>query len=125
MFDLPGISDHFVTTCEITKIKSKSVICRNFKAFYDDTFYNDLNTVNWDHIFSLQDVNRQVNDFNLLGLFNVHAPLRRVMVTEPHSPWLNEPLKDMFKFKNNVYKKFKLMTGTITRKSVVTSQLLL
>lgn len=111
--DVPEISDHFLTSCEINNISIdnniKFVKYRDFKNFNEQLFVDDLNKIEWDHIFSMNDVDDMLNFFNenVLYLFDVHAPQRTVRVSKPPAPWLTNTIKEMINLRNKAFNKYK------------------
>lgn len=111
--DIPGVSDHYLTYCELSNIKVKNNIkfvqYRDFKYFNEQSFVQDLNMVDWDYIYSLSDVDDMLNFFNenVMQLFDNHAPLRKVRVSKPPAPWMTSTIKDMIKLRDNAFNKYK------------------
>lgn len=85
---------------------------RDFSEFDVDAFCVHLNQINWDYIYSLTDINQMVHfvSSNILTLFDLHAPLKKVRIFKSPAPWMAENLKLMIKLKCKAlsrYKKFK------------------
>lgn len=111
--DIPEISDHCLTSCEISNVKVNSKVkfvqYRDFKYFNEESFAHDLKTVDWDYIYSLNNVDDMIHFFNekVLQLFDIHAPLRTVRVSKQPAPWMTNTIKDMIKLRNNAFNKYK------------------
>nr|CAH7748115.1 unnamed protein product [Callosobruchus chinensis] len=95
-FDINGISDHLAVLFKIcvpkirTNIRFKTY--RDYQHFDNVLFMEDLQRVNWDSIFLLDNGNDMLSFFNLnvVSVFDRHAPLRRVRLTKPPAPWLTQ-----------------------------------
>lgn len=113
VIDMNDLSDHALIYCEflIEHPLEKPIIkkMRNIKNIDTETFIADLYTLNWYHIFDIEDVNNKVDFFNnnLNYLLNLHAPLREVNVKKKSTPWLTYNIKEMIKLKENAYKRYK------------------
>ena len=64
---LTDISDHFPIFLIIEEMKivdrSKKKVIRDFKNFQTETFRNDLQEINWDHLIDSNGVNGSCKNF--------------------------------------------------------------
>lgn len=110
---MEDISDHALISCKINiekdKTKAKMITYRDYTNFKYNDFLNNLNSINWDIIFEIPDINDMLEfwNHNLNNLFNLHAPYKKVRVTKPAAPWLTDNLKLMMKLKNKAFVKYK------------------
>ncbi|KAG5879062.1 hypothetical protein JTB14_025105 [Gonioctena quinquepunctata] len=90
IFDVPGISDHFATTMKFPELKPETryITFRDYKNFQLPPFLADLGEVSWYTIYTLQNVDEQVEFFNreLITLLDAYAPLQKIKVSKPYSP---------------------------------------
>ncbi|KAG5858343.1 hypothetical protein JTB14_029488 [Gonioctena quinquepunctata] len=106
VFDLPGISDHFATLCTMKfpelKPETRYITFRDYKNFQLPPFLADLGEVSWNTIYTLQNVDEQVEFFNqeLITLLYAHAPLRKIKVSKPYSPWYTYNIRQMIKLRD-------------------------
>lgn len=111
--DSYGISDHCIISCNIGVFKinnkPKFITFRNFKHLNEESFYGDLNNINWNSIYSLADVDEMITffNYNLTELFNFHAPLRTIRVTKKQAPWLTDVVKIMINLREKAFTKYK------------------
>lgn len=110
--DLHDLTDHRLVFCNL-KVKidhrsTKLLTYRDFKNFNYDAFSNDLQLVNWDHIYNLSDINDKLSFLttNILNLFNIHAPIRTIKVSKPKAPWLTDVIKIMIKTRDKLLSKY-------------------
>lgn len=107
------ISDHKIIYCEICLSHQprtpRLITYRDFKNLDLNMLYIDLNSINWDHIYYVNDIEAKV-DFlvsNIQLLFNKHAPFKTARVTKPYAPWLTYAVKEMMKERNRALSKYK------------------
>lgn len=107
------ISDHHLVYCEynslIPKFKPKIIKFRDYRNFDINQFNRDLVQQPWFHIIRENNIDTKLDIFAslLVGLFNIHAPIRTVRVTKPKSPWLTDALLLMIEQKDRALKKYK------------------
>ena len=112
------ISDHSLVFCELSLASCSSIqkmyTYRCYKHFIEHDFYEDMNRVNWDDIYYLNDLNSKINSIteNIIGLFDVHAPVRTVRLSKPPAPWLTETLKRILDERDKALQKFKRNKNT-------------
>lgn len=101
-----SLSDHFPIFCSRkTKINCKksahhSIKYRSFKSFNENDFLSDLNSVGFDNIMQMSDVNVALNTFieNFISLIDKHVPLRQHRVKKIQQPdWINGEILDAMK----------------------------
>ena len=105
IMNMDNISDHYLIHCKLKfcnpKPKAFFKTYRDYSSFVYTDFLKDLNLIQWDYLFSLNDVNTMVNffNYNVLELFNKHAPFITAKITKKPAPWLTPNLKLMIKLK--------------------------
>ena len=109
---LTDISDHFPIFLIIEEMKildrSKKKIIRDFKNFQTETFRNDLQEINWDHLIDSNDVNGSCKNFidAFVSVINKHAPYRKITKQEHklfHKPWITPAIFTSIKHKQRLY----------------------
>lgn len=111
--DMDPISDHSLVTCTLkifTKIDQiKYRTYRDYSNFNYIDFMNDLEMRNWDHIYSLDEVDKIVEylNININSIFDDHAPIKSSKFTKAPAPWLTENLKMMMKLRKKALSKYK------------------
>lgn len=94
-----GISDHAMVIAELTMKKQKPipfyVYNRQISKIDQIAFEADLNTICWEEIRTLRDVNEMVLSFNhsIITLFDKHSPVRQIRVNQQSYPWITENIK--------------------------------
>lgn len=107
------ISDHRAVFCELNlsvpKAIPKIITYRNFKYFNRHLFIHDLQLINWDTIYYLNDINTKISFLynNILNLFDKHAPYTSSRITKPYAPWITSTIKDLQKIRNRALSKYK------------------
>ncbi|KAJ8979632.1 hypothetical protein NQ317_015200 [Molorchus minor] len=105
VIDMGNVSDHCLVTCSVKVSKEKRPqifhTYRDFSNFNYDMFLMDLRSINWNLIYSLQDVNEIIEFWNnnVTSLYDVHAPCKSVRISKAPAPWLTDNLKLMIKLK--------------------------
>ncbi|KAF9406359.1 hypothetical protein HW555_013240 [Spodoptera exigua] len=86
----------------VLKPSPQWVTYRPVKDILLDLFNEDLNKIDWEHIESLHDVNSMVATFNnyILKLFDLHAPLKKVLIKEKCHPWITDTIKEMIRLRD-------------------------
>lgn len=117
---MDDISDHSLVTCNL-KIKKdkqepKFFTFRDFSKFNYHDFLQDLYSINWGHIYLLENIDEMLQFWNnnLLHLFNIHAPFKTVRATKQPAPWLTENIKYMIKLKNAAHTRYKKLKTDIS-----------
>lgn len=113
VFKMDDISDHHLVTSylKIKKTKQPPIFrtYRDFSDFNIDIFLRDLRLINFDYIYTLNNVDEMVNFWNtsIIWLFNIHAPLKTARITKLPAPWLTENIKIMIKLRDKALLKYK------------------
>lgn len=113
VLDGHNLADHDIINCKLlfTKKKTEPIIktYRNFRNFNYESFNHDLQLLDLDHIFYLQDVDQKLEYFNdcIQSLFNKHAPLKTARLTKPYSPWLTDTIREMMRLRDQAYQNYK------------------
>lgn len=110
-----SISDHYLTRCTI-KIEKNEKLEKNirFRKLYNiniQIFNNDLNSIDWQLLYNMANIDDKVNYFNnrILDLFDKHAPLVIKKINKPskYVPWITENIKLLQKLRDKALTKFK------------------
>lgn len=107
------VSDHQLVYCKVKVYgkhnESKIVTYRNFKNFNYNNFEQDLFNIPFFQIFDFNDIDSKVNFlvYNLIQLFNRHAPIITSKCTKQYAPWLTDVLKTMMKLRDRALNKYK------------------
>nr|CAI5832166.1 unnamed protein product [Callosobruchus analis] len=128
-------SDHLVVYCHISmktiKPQPKTITYRDFKNFDDNSFTEDLFSIDWLIIVYIRDIEDKIQYLvdNITWLFDKHAPIRTIVVSKPRAPWMTRVLrlmrkernKDLYKFRKNpttqnraAYNQLRNLTKTAT-----------
>ncbi|KAG5882418.1 hypothetical protein JTB14_021687 [Gonioctena quinquepunctata] len=91
------------------KPETRYITLRDYKNFQLPPFLADLGEVSWDTIYTLQNVDEQVEFFNreLITLSDAHAPFRKIKVSKPYSPWYTYNIQQMTKLRDEALQKFR------------------
>ena len=110
------LSDHmpsftFVVDIKVSKKKDKRII-RNFEAFDETQYKNDLATIDIsESIRSSSNINDCYDEYHekLLNVINKHAPYKEISRKEMKwktKPWITRGIQQSIRVKNKCYKKF-------------------
>ena len=107
-----SLSDHYLVYCVrkfrgASKKQHKIISTRQMKNFCEESFLNDLKSVDWKKIVtSTDDINQTVEQWS--SMFSIilekHAPMRNRRVSEKFSPWLTKEFKLMCKSRDRLKK---------------------
>lgn len=106
---IPELGHHAIISIEFYfKLEKPSphwVTYRPLKDILLELFSKDLNRMDWEYIESLEDVNSMVATFNeyILNLFDLHAPLKKVLIKENCHPWITDTVKEMIKLRDKCH----------------------
>jgi hypothetical protein len=110
---IPDLGRHAFITAELDikrrKPTPRRITYRPIKDINLSDFNNDLDSIDWDQILLLDNVNDMVRQFNslLLGLFDRHAPEKAIVVKEALKPWLTSNVRLMMRLRNGAHARFK------------------
>jgi hypothetical protein len=126
-----GVSDHDIVFVSCGKIKintnhanhHKYKVGRNYTNLDDESFLNEMYSVNWDSIYTCNDVNVCIDRFETLfrSVADRHAPIKRKRVRQNQSPWLSADIISMMR-KRDVLKKKAIASGSSDDWSAYRSQ---
>lgn len=111
--DMHDVTDHCLIIAEfrymLEKIPPKMITYRDFKNFNYQHFLNTLESIDFNEIFEIINLNDKINFLTskIINVFDLHAPLRTVRVTKPKAEWLTDPLKIMIRERQKLLSKFK------------------
>ena len=107
------LTDHRLVFCEInikiSKPMQKVHIYREFKSLNIDLFSDDLQSVPWQNIFYINNIDDKV-DFltkKIISLFDLHAPVRYARMNKPYAPWITDNIKLIMKQRDKALTKYK------------------
>ena len=68
-------------------------LIRNENSFDQESFVKDVKCLPFSVVYGISDPDEKLSIFNdlLLDVINKHAPIRRIKVTRPPAPWMNDP----------------------------------
>ena len=107
------VADHDLIFCDILvgKIKQPVVekVFRSFASFNNDDFLRDLNLINWSAVVEIEDINEKVRFFrdSMVGLFEIHAPLRKGRFTRAPAPWITHTIREMMKLRDRAQTRYR------------------
>lgn len=108
-----GLSDHELTSCSL-RIRSPKILptyktIRDHRCFDEAAFLSELDLLPFHAIFRMADVDDKLAFFSnlLLGLFDLHAPLRTVRFTRRPAPWLTENLRLLMSIRDAAHTRWK------------------
>lgn len=97
---------HCLVMCEFKikreKLKPCTISYRPKKNINLVNFNNDLKSSNWNEISSYNNVNEMVRSLNaiVVSLFDLHAPVKSVIVKHQSYPWITDVIKLMMKLRD-------------------------
>lgn len=118
--DASGVSDHFFIymayNIKKPKFQPVTVTRRDFRKFDLTAFQTAAETVNWENVFNVQDVNDKVSilENTIHGLLDIFAPYRTFTIKKANStPWITEEIKEIMN-KRDMFKHNFNLTGNRT-----------
>lgn len=108
---VPGISNHDLIYCVYAIKEAKSlprfIRYRDFKNVNYELFLADVASKPWDTLYSLDNVNTIVDEFNkcILDIYNKHAPVKKKRITRPPAPWITREIRQLMIQRDSVLKK--------------------
>ena len=110
---IPSLSSHAFLTCEL-QIKKTSPPPRRFtfrplKNMNFDRFVMDIESIDWDAMSLVSDVNEMVSQFNyaVISVFDRYAPMKSMAAKRKSYPWITYTIRKMMKLRNEAYKRFR------------------
>lgn len=110
-----NIADHFLVFCKLalnnTNNPAKMISYRNLKNINLANFERDLEAIPWDNLYTIDDIDDKISFFNnnILQIFDVHAPLKTIRISNKtrYSPWITDNIKFMQKLRDKALKRYK------------------
>lgn len=107
-------SDHNVVTCTVDldheRVNPSLKLVRSFQDFQLEVFLHDAALVNWESVYYLASLDDKVDflNFNLIDLFNKHAPLKVIQSNKKLcSPWFTDTLRVMRRKMRQAWNRYK------------------
>jgi len=111
--DTIDISDHrviyaFINIAKPCRRSCLSLLCRNLNKISDDQLKNEINQINWNHLYKLGEVDDMVSFFtkSIINIFDCFAPLTYRRITNKSPKWLNNAIRKMIALKNRALSKY-------------------
>ncbi|CAK1593282.1 unnamed protein product [Parnassius mnemosyne] len=105
------LSDHALVIVDLDIKKpnlNKEVrIQRPLYYINQDKFTEDLKLIPWESIYNLHNVDEMVKTFNMyiIKLFDIHAPICKVVLKDKPKPWITNMVKFMMKLRDKALTK--------------------
>ena len=112
------VSDHDApfacTNVRVNRYQPRYKYIRNMKTFDEQEFISDLDTLPLNIVYSSDDLEEQLEYFNSMfkECLERHAPLRRVRVTRPPAPWMDDSQIRSLQQLRNKFRKEAHQTGS-------------
>lgn len=109
----PGFSRHdliyLAYRIKPPKVKPKYLNLRSFGKMDLDLLGADAESLDWSACYAASSIDDKISLFNkgIIGLFDVHAPVRTVRVRRPPSPWVSEGVRMAMSKRNKAFRKYK------------------
>ena len=108
------IADHelvyvHINSGEPTSGGGTPITYRNIKTIDNHQLYAHLQSIPWDNIYDLDNIDSKVNFFNenITVLMDLHAPLKTCVFKKSYKPWITDDIKELIKIKNKASQKYK------------------
>lgn len=88
----------------IKRSPPRSILCRNFRNFNEQSFLSDIGEYDWTDLTSSNNIEEKVDIFNnkVLDHLNRHAPLQRIHFRNLPAPWLTEEIRKRIRERNRL-----------------------
>ncbi|KAG7301202.1 hypothetical protein JYU34_014077 [Plutella xylostella] len=119
---IPALGKHAFVIVELNIKKPKPtpqwITFRPLKSILLDQFNNDLNSINWECIKTISNINQMVDTFSdfITKLFDIHAPERTVRVKTFNYPWITDNLKYMMGLRDAAHNKYRITNSESHKK---------
>lgn len=106
-----NLADHFLVYCIVDfKTSPDPPVTRRFRNYHSFNYNNfilDLNSIFWDFIYYLDDIDQKVAYFNekIVSLFDYHAPYVTRRFKTPHKPWITDNVKLLISLREKAFKR--------------------
>lgn len=86
------------------------ILQRNFSGINEEHFLADAKKIDWSPVMDAESTDEQLYIFNTIitGLYDIHAPLRRIKIKHQPAPWLTTDIKSLMHKKIVAKLKYKL-----------------
>ena len=109
-----GVSDHCVIFCTRKIVKGlfrrhNTTVVRSLKKYSVAEFISELNAINWDPIYSCDDVDIALEIFSRLfgEAMDKVAPERTIRIKQRSEPWINDEILQCIHDRDSFYFKFR------------------
>ncbi|XP_062532859.1 uncharacterized protein LOC134201637 [Bombyx mori] len=112
-YPAPGFSHHDLIFLSYTikppKPQPRVLSMRSFGRMNNENLCKDASKVDWDQLISSPSVDEKVHIFNevVLGLYNTHAPIRKIKLKRPPGPWMTEGIRMAMRRRDRAFRKFR------------------
>ncbi|CAG9137745.1 unnamed protein product [Plutella xylostella] len=120
---IPPLGRHAFICVELNLKKAKPkprwIVYRPLQDIDITQFGSDLNSINWEDIKTLDNLNRMVDTFNdsVVRLFDLHAPEKRVLIKNNSHPWITDTVKDMMELRDAAHRKSRITKSDTQKQS--------
>lgn len=108
------VSDHCLIFVRLNLSQPpRAPLCRTFRDFHNfchEGFLNDIQTVPWHRIYTVNDINEKLHIFNnlVIELFNIHAPFKTGYFRKARAPWLTDNIRFMMSLRDKALRDARL-----------------
>ena len=110
-----SMSDHYMIYCVIGKLRygdsvnHKYKTGRNLKNFDEEAFQSDMNNINFDPIYGIDNPEEACSVFLslILPVMDKHAPVRKTRIKQKESPWMTPSIFQLIRNRNRLKNKAK------------------
>lgn len=104
------------------KFNSKDQFRYNFKKTNLINLYEDISLVQWDDLYSLNDIEQacDVLYFKLYEIFDKHVPIQRINSSSSYPPWFDKDIIAQLKLKNKLRARYLKSMSNIDKLNFVT-----
>lgn len=96
---------------KIKPLKQKTTIryLRNFSKLRHDELLHDAALIDWSDVYGMSTIDLKVETLNknILGLFDKHAPIHKVIIKRPPAPWITPDVRLAMNKRDRAFSRFK------------------
>ena len=110
--EAPGFSEHdliyAIFNVKVPRFQKKKILYRDFKRLDLNKLFEYGNTLPWEEIYNVSNMNEKVQLFNdlMLNLFDKCIPLKSVCIKKYTAPWMTDELTRLLKERDKLRKVF-------------------
>lgn len=95
--------------CSVPPLSIHEFFYRDYSKLSEEKLFGDVVALQWNHLYSIVDINDKLNFFNglILQLFDSNIPIKSKVLNKNPTPWFNDSVRRAIVNRDNAFKNFK------------------